>query len=432
MPNIMDYLFGSSSAPTGPARRKMYEDDHQALLRRQRGEEPPQVGWDNYAPQQGPGIDAFRASQAEQNYRNSVGGTRQGGPIASPQLPQQQVMGDQQGPSMDAYLAYRKQLEAATRQKVSPETGPLWASEGDNSFTYAREDNGPSEIQKAQERQSQPPAPFPESYQDWSWWDVLRNPFTSGGEEAYRKARAHDKPAMPEDGNSTSGATLPDGGFMPEGYMNPEAMPAPEDPVAQPDDQGNAVETNPLDDIIRQKATIDSLYPQMPAQDIGQSAIDAETDKEKQRANYLAQLAFFSGITQGAGGQWEGVGKGLAGAGAAYSSGFDRYQKALAGRAKRQQDAVNAQYEHDTAKTDAAIKLYDTERKAKKDELSETRQSIKDRQSDIDEYFKERLGLAKGNDYTLPDQAKVDQILTDWRLSRQKGEIVSTQDVSDK
>lgn len=329
-------------------------------------------------------------------------------------------------PPISAFQDYQKE-----RARLSvPETGPLWTRE--TGFTYAREPGSRiAEAQKAQEAAGVP-RPFPDSYKDWTIWDVLRNPFTTGGEEAYRKARANDGMGVTEDSAPQPGATgLPESQFQYEAPVDESLIVSPDDTVVQPDD-GIPVQTNPLDDIMRQKQMIDGLYPQMPAQNIGMDALDAETDKEKQRANYLAQLAFFSGITQGAGGQWEGVGKGLAGAGAAYTSGFDRYQKALAGRAKRQQDAVNSQYEHDTAKTDAAIKLYDADRKATKDQLSENRLAIKERQSGIDEYFKKRLDLAKGNDFTPTDQNKVDQILSDWRLSRERGEIVSTQDVSDQ
>lgn len=392
MANLFEYLFGNQNAQ--PNNRSMNDADREALLRRQSGQPTPSPKWDNYNPQQ--------------------------------------------GPSMAEYQANRQQM---ADQAVSPlpETG-LPAYQGNGGFTFAREQSPEaSPIAQAMARQADPTSnaqafdPFPEHYKDWSWWDVMRNPFAPNGEAIYKAARSADQPNMPENAKSTSGAILPDGGFMSEGYMTDGDTVNPDDVqyVTPEDGPDNTVPTNPLDDIRRQKEMIDSLYPQMPSQDIGQDALDADAAKEKERTNYLAQLAFFSGITQGAGGTWEGVGKGLAAAGAAQSSGFDRYRKALEGKSARMQKQANAQYDQETSKTNAAIKLYGENADREKTLLSENRQRIKDRQTDIDEYFKQRLTLAKGTDLQPVDQNAVDQILKDWRLSRQHGEIVSTQDVSD-
>jgi hypothetical protein len=329
----------------------------------------------------------------------------------------------QQGPSIDDYNAYRQQMEAdaqATVQRSMAQTGPQWAA--DNAMV----------VSNAAKQVDQPSAPFPEKYGDWSFWDKVRNPFTEGGEDAYRKARDAERIGLDE---TTPAQTVIEGVPANVPVPTPRPLGMDENTPMQtiiPDQEGNALPVDPIEEIRRQKAMVDSIYPQLPPQDIGQDAIEQEISADRQRANYLAQLAFFSGITQSAGGQWEGVGRGLAGAGQAYTAGFDRYQKALNRKADRMQDTANMKYKSDVASTDAAVKLYGDAQDRKKGEMSEARLRNKERQSDIDEYFKQRLGLAKGDDFNPTDQNAVDRILRDWRISRDRGEIVATEDVSDK
>ncbi len=335
-----------------------------------------------------------------------------------------QQPGPQQGPSMSDYQAYRQQMAAdaaAQVQRSMAPTGPQWAA-----------DNAHANADMAQQIAA-PPQPYPSNLDDWSTWQSITGAFSQEGRDAYERAKAERNRVNGKgmDENTPMQTVMPDN--VPVPMPRPSIM--DENTPAQtvvPDQTPTAPSDDPLEDIRRQKSMIDSIYPQLPPQDIGEDAIDAETQADRQRANYLAQLAFFSGITQSAGGQWEGVGRGLAGAGQAYTSGFDRYQKALQKKADRQQDAANARYKMDVGSTDAAIKLYGADKDREAKALSENRKAIKDRQNDIDEYFKQRLGLAKGNDYTPTDQNQVDQILRDWRISRDRGDIVSSQDVSDK
>jgi len=187
-----------------------------------------------------------------------------------------------------------------------------------------------------------------------------------------------------------------------------------------------------IEDIKQQRAMIDAIYPQRQTDNPSQDEAQAYAEKERDRANALAQLAFFSGVTQGAGGSWEGVGRGLAGAGAAYSQGFERYQKALQARANRVSDMNDQRYEDEASRSSAAVKLYENQQDQQKGLLSEARQAGKERRDAIDDYFKKRLDLAKGNDFTPTDQGTVDQIMREWRISRDRGEIIDSTDVRDK
>jgi hypothetical protein len=174
---------------------------------------------------------------------------------------------------------------------------------------------------------------------------------------------------------------------------NPSGAVATPHPVARPPAAAAPAQEAPVDpvaEIAKKRAMIDQMYPQLPPQADG-SALDAETEKEKQRANYLAQLAFFSGVTQGAGGSWEGVGKGLAGAGAAYSEGFSRYQKALSNKMERANERAKEVYANDVGRTDAALKLYQNDSDREIDRLKLQRQEEKDRTDSI----LKQLGLIK-------------------------------------
>lgn len=441
MANIMDYLFGDKNAQgDGAKKRKDYESDHAAYLRRLSGQPLQEPSWPNYVPagpQQGPSLADFQPAPQQgppapvqpwfQNGYISVGPLLTEEEQRAQYEQQNQPPAPQQGPSIGDYQAYRQQMAqqaqqeaVAGQQRAMMQTGPQWAA--DNAKAVG---GLPSEQPRAV-------APFPPKYSDWTMGDKLRN-LMEGSEEIYRKARGADPAPQ---GNAAVAApqppsevVLPQTGPMPMARPNQGAVPPAVDPSAIPD---TVAPIDPVEAIRQKQSMVDQLYPALPAQDVGQSAIDREMAADKQRQNYLAQLAFFSGITQGAGGDWQGVGKGMAGAGVAYTNGFERYQRALEKKSDRQQDATNQKYKYDTAKTDAAVKLYGDEQDRKEKNLSTTRQAIKDRQTDIDEYFKQRLGLEKGTDFNPADPTKIDQTLRDWRLSRQRGEVVSMADMSDK
>lgn len=282
--------------------------------------------------------------------------------------------------------------------------------------------------------------PWPEKARDWSFGQGLVAPFIPGGSEAWRKAREAEATGLDE--TTPMQTVVPNQGIVDAAAANNAgtgnlataagagaigAQPVQEVPVTptvSPQQQA-------IEDIKRQKAMIDAIYPQRPVDDTAANAADAYALAERDRAKALAQLAFFSGVTQGAGGTWEGVGRGLAAAGNAHADGFARYQKALMGKAERASDRMNQQYDDQVNRTDAAVKLYAQEQTLEKDRQSEGRLAIKERRDSIDDYFKERLKIAGGNDFAPPDQSLVEDIMRDWRISRERGEIIQTRNAKD-
>lgn len=284
------------------------------------------------------------------------------------------------------------------------------------------------------------PAKFPETFDDWTMWDRLRAPFVTGGEDAYRKARG-----LPVDETTPMDTIIPaeQGDGSPESDITRRAregnvgavMPTiPEQPTDLAPVEVPAVDpqTQMIEDLKRQKALIDQIYPQRPVDNTSYQEADAYAASERDRAKNLAQLAFFGAITQGAGGRWEGVGRGLLGAGQVYSKGFERYQDALTTKAKRMVAQREQSYDDQTARTEGALKLYSAEQDRKKGQMSEARLALKERMDNIDTYFKERLKLAKGDEFAPTDQSVADRLMKEWQLSRDRGEITSLTDVKDK
>lgn len=279
--------------------------------------------------------------------------------------------------------------------------------------------------------------PFPQNINDWSMYDHLRIMWTPDGERILKDARQRAQPASDE--REQFGPTLPDGWAPPA-----EAAPAPETVPMQPvqPDSGQTVQPVMTDrqamieEIKRQREMVDAIYPQRSFENPAQVEADKYAEAERERANALAQLAFFSGITQSSGGQWEGVGRGLAAAGQAHAQGFERYQRALQAKAGRATDMNQQRYQDEASRANAAVKLYENEqttrRELEKQTKLESRERQKDRREAIDKYFGKRLDLAKGNDFTPTDQGLVDRYMKDWRISLDRGEIIDTQDVRDK
>lgn len=282
--------------------------------------------------------------------------------------------------------------------------------------------------------------PFPQNINDWSMYDHLRIMWTPDGERILKDARQRAQPASDE--REQFGPTLPEGWVPPA-----NAAPAPETVPMQPvhptgGDTGQTVQPVMTDrqamieEIKRQREMVDAIYPQRSFENPAQVEADKYAEAERERANALAQLAFFSGITQSSGGQWEGVGRGLAAAGQAHAQGFERYQRALQAKAGRATDMNEQRYQDDASRANAAVKLYEgeqaTRRELEKQTKLESRERQKDRREAIDKYFGKRLDLAKGNDFTPTDQGLVDRYMKDWRISLDRGEIIDTQDVRDK
>lgn len=279
--------------------------------------------------------------------------------------------------------------------------------------------------------------PFPQNINDWSMYDHLRIMWTPDGERILKDARQRAQPASDE--REQFGPTLPEGWVPPA-----NAAPAPETVPMQPvqPDSGQTVQPVMTDrqamieEIKRQREMVDAIYPQRSFENPAQVEADKYAEAERERANALAQLAFFSGITQSSGGQWEGVGRGLAAAGQAHAQGFERYQRALQAKAGRATDMNQQRYQDEASRANAAVKLYENEqttrRELEKQTKLESRERQKDRREAIDKYFGKRLDLAKGNDFTPTDQGLVDRYMKDWRISLDRGEIIDTQDVRDK
>lgn len=214
--------------------------------------------------------------------------------------------------------------------------------------------------------------------------------------------------------------------------ITPESFPAPEEPtMLEPVEVPATVDpqTQMIEDLKRQKAIIDQIYPQRPVDQSAYQQADEYALAERDRAKQLAQLAFFSAVAHGAGGSWTGVGQGLAAAGKVYSEGFSRYQTALENKAKRMIDQREQQYADDIKRSDAAVKLYEGEQERKKGQMSEARQALKERMDNIDTYFKERIKIANGNEFAPPNPSLADRLFEEWRVSRERGEIVTLDDV---
>jgi len=283
-------------------------------------------------------------------------------------------------------------------------------------------------------------APFPERLEDWSTMDHMRAPFTEGGEAAYLKAKERqeaerasqlneaDRQATADRRDTEAAPPTPTAGAQGAADAATPAAP-PSDIPAQP---ALSPQQQMIEDIKSQRALVDQLYPSLQYNDASQNEADQYAERERQRANALAQLAFFSGITQGAGGSWEGVGRGFAAAGQAYSEGFNRYQKALQARAERMAQRQELEYEQGVGRTDAALKLYQSQEKAKSDALEKAEERRKDNRSEIYKYFEKRLDTVKGDELNPPDPNKVEGIFRDLRRSLDAGEVVETVDVRDK
>lgn len=254
----------------------------------------------------------------------------------------------------------------------------------------------------------------------------------------YGPKRANERYGISDE--TTPMQTIVPDGAVPAG---PQAPAAPDQKMYQPrllspqtdaqplggiPEQQSAPDTpapvDPIEAIRQQKAMIDAIYPQRPQMDAGYDAVDANMEKERQRMEIMARLAFFSGITKAAGGSWESVGEGLGNAAGVYSQGFERYQQALERKAERMNRANDQRYADEVGRSDAAIGLYKQQQDLEKSRMTDARQRIKDRMSYIDDYFKERLKLAKGTDLEPADPVAVDKIMKEWQISRERGDIV--------
>lgn len=259
---------------------------------------------------------------------------------------------------------------------------------------------------------------FPENYNDWSAGDTIRALFSDP--EAYDRAREAQRKSQagPAEEAVTAGAreaspmlANPDARgpdaykqFLPEAPAEQPAEAAPVDPQAQM-----------IADIKRQRAMIDAIYPQRQYDNTQQNAADQYALGARERANQLAQLAFFSGITQAAGGPWESVGRGFAAAGQAYDTGYQRYQSALQDISTRGQARSDQQYSDEASRSGAAVKLYSDQ---KENEIKLSKQAQEERKEQRKELI-ERFKAIKpdvADDPALRDEADKKR-LADWERS---------------
>ena len=254
--------------------------------------------------------------------------------------------------------------------------------------------------------QSLPPdRPMPTDPQGESWWDWITGG-EAGREQMYDYARRQGihQNEMPQQ-------ALPDTAPVPT--PNPSMVPpvVPEEIEAAPDTQ---------QDIGTLKTALKEYFPELnkePSQQ--QIAADAEADRQRKRTGLLAQLAFFSGITSGAGGPWKDVGKGLAAAGQIYDEGYERYHRTLQDNADREMKTRASEYDREVQMTNAAIKLY-TAKKPQNDDMEKRR--------------KERIDYFKAS---KPDPLGDPEAFAAWRrrfeLYLETGEIMpeDIEDVSD-
>ena len=170
-----------------------------------------------------------------------------------------------------------------------------------------------------------------------------------------------------------------------------EATPDAETEVAAPE--------APQQDIGTLKQALKEYFPELNrAPSDQQIAADAEAERQRKRTGLLAQLAFFSGITSGAGGPWKDVGKGLAAAGQFYDEGYERYHRTLQDNADREMKMRSAEYDRDVSLTNAAIKLYTSKVKPNDDAMDKRREERLD-------YFKQ----------TKPDDSSDPEVFKAWR-----------------
>lgn len=284
-----------------------------------------------------------------------------------PDVPAPEV-GPQQGPSMEDFWKYQNQNNAMDRIREAQASEGRMMDTRDGAITD-RAAMSMEEQRRAAAKQSLSANRMPpEARVHYPIHDFFFPPDGPQPEEAAAPTPAPD-PSIQEDRATRARPS----------DLGPGVRPTKSKTVAVPDQQPS----DPISEIQRKKAMIDQIYPAMPQFDQGEGALDKEMELEKERAKYMAQLAFFSGITQGAGGSWESVGRGMAAAGNAYSDGFSRYQKALTGRMERMNERQKMQYDNDVSRTDAALKLYQTDSERVLEKQKQDREDRKERRAEI-------------------------------------------------
>lgn len=174
------------------------------------------------------------------------------------------------------------------------------------------------------------------------------------------------------------------------------------------------------------KAQLSGMYPAFDynAQTPSEQALIADQEKDRQRTKLLAQLALSAGIAGAGGGPWESVGKGLAAAGGVYDDGFQRYQKALEGRAQREMSRREAQYKDDFKRTELAADMYS-------DNISAKQKQATEEKSNILKYFETTKPDIKPNDLGEVAPEQIDK-WNEWNKRYRRFVTTGTFDAADE
>lgn len=326
------------------------------------------------------------------------------------------------GKYMDKRSAQQKEADAIAAQRAA-QINRVNNAGGIASFTtdqavapYSPPMNDPAQLEKQQTEQK----PYPSNIDNWDFWqkmDILTS---------QRAADAYDKTKLPYGGDVRGDDAYKN--YVTDQQKQTNAQPKeflPEDPqaTAPPVDPQQQM----IADIQRQRAMLDAIYPQRQTANPDQATADEYGLQARERAAKQAQLALFAGITKGAGGSWVGVGEGLAAAGNAYDTGYQRYQAALQDKATRAKGANDTAYSDDAARTNAAVNLYSDEKKL---DIARMKEAGDQRKEDRKELMKRfELTKPKESDFPDPDNAKR---MEDWnrrlQMSLERGQYIAGSD----
>lgn len=113
---------------------------------------------------------------------------------------------------------------------------------------------------------------------------------------------------------------------------------------------------------------------------------------EKGRMKNLAMLQVFAGMMEGAGGDFAPIGRGFSKAGGVYEEGFDRYQKALYGKAAYENKIAESEY---SQKADLLSGLLSSQQAEKEALLKKREENDANKRSLLLDERKEQMGIAK-------------------------------------
>lgn len=205
---------------------------------------------------------------------------------------------------------------------------------------------------------------------------------------------------------------------VPTPAMMPQQPVQPVQPVVDPQQQM-------IEQIKQQRAMLDQLYPQRSYTNPTQEQADDYGLDARERAKNMAQLAFFAGITNAAGGNWTAVGQGLTNAGAAYDTGFQRYQQALQDKATRSQTQNDQRYSDEVSRTNSAVDLYSKNQQLELQKIKTMQDKYEQSRREILDRFKTEE--PKLGDYPTPeDQSRWEEWRKRFGVSMERNAYVAS------